>query len=775
MNFGEKVFVLDGAMGTMIQKKGIKVPVNELLNIEKPEVIEEIYKAYVDAGSDIITTNTFSGNRIKLKEYGLEGKIREINEEGVELAKKAAKGKALVAASVSSSGKYMQPIGELSFEEAYENFAEQMKHCKDADILLIETLMDLKTLRVALIAANDVWNKPVFCCLTFNDERTVTGTDVKSFITVAEAFGVSALGVNCSHGPEDFVEIVKQVCENTNLPVIVYPNAGIPKLVNGETVFDSSVKEFAEYAKKFVEIGATIVGGCCGSTPEHIKAVAESVKGIEVIERNVVVSARVCSRSKTVEFSKPILIGESINPTNKKELSAEINLSKSSLIKKIAKGEVNAGADVLDVNVATPQGDEEKMLVKAVNAIEGSVSAPICLDSRNVVALEKALKQVSGKAIINSVDGEEKNLEKILPLAKRYGAMVIALTMDAKGIPKSAEERVEIAERILDEAERIGLRKEDVLVDVLTLTLATNEKNAEITLDALRRVKELGVKTVLGVSNISHGLPNRRELNFSFLVDALQAGLDVAILNPFDEVMVEAMHDVEKFSEKKGLEEYFEEFKEKRFLDKELSIEEQLKQAIVDGLDEEIEGIVEKALKEMNPMQVNELLIEGMNIVGEKFKEKEIFLPSVLLSAGAMKKGFGLIKKQIKNEEGEGFRIVFATVKNDIHDLGKNIVIALLESHGFEVIDLGTDVSAEEIVGRVKKEKADIVCLSALMTTTMIEMPKVVETLKGEGLKVPVMFGGAIVNSEFAEKYGALYAENAMAAVEKIKKIAKAS
>lgn len=773
----KRVFVLDGAMGTMIQEKGVNVIINELLNIENPEIIERIHKAYVDAGADIITTNTFSANRIKLSEYGLENKVKEINEAGIAIAKKVAGKKALVAASVSYCGKYIQPLGELSFDEAYENFAEQIKYCKRADVLLIETIVDLKDLRAALIAAKDYWKKPVFCSMTFEGDKTITGTGVKSFATVAEALEADVVGINCSTGPKELFPVVKRICENTYLPVIVYPNAGIPKLVNGKTVFDLNPEEMAYYAERFVSLGANIVGGCCGTTPAHIKAIAEKTKNLEVKKRNKngqKIIPRVCSRSKTIEFLKPLIIGESINPTNKKELSEELNHGKTSFIRKLAVDETKAGADILDVNVCTPQCNEEEMLAKAVRDIEASTDSPLCLDSKNPIALEKALKEISGKAIINSVDGEQKNIEKILPLAKKYGAMVIALTLDEKGIPKSANERVQIAEKILKEAKKMGLKKEDILVDALTITLAVNEKNAEITLDAVKRIKALGVKTVLGVSNISHGLPNRRQLNFSFLVDALENGLDAAIMNPFDEVTIEAIKDVKQFEGKKprAIEEYFERFKEKKILDKRLSIEEQLKHAIIDGLEEEIEEIIVNALKKLPAIKVNDLLIDGMNVVGERFKKKEIFLPSVLFSASAMKKAFKVLEKKIEKTGEKNFRIVFATVKNDIHDLGKNIVIALLESYGFKVIDLGTDVSKEKIVETVKKENAGIVCLSALMTTTIIEMPKVIQALRESELKVPVMLGGAIVNREFAEQCNAIYAKDAIDAVEKIKEIA---
>ncbi|PIU21228.1 MAG: 5-methyltetrahydrofolate--homocysteine methyltransferase [Candidatus Diapherotrites archaeon CG08_land_8_20_14_0_20_34_12] len=766
----DRILILDGAMGTMIQSLGYNERLNELLNLKKPDVIEGIYKAYLDAGADIIETNTFSANRIKLSEFNLQDKIKEINETAVEIARKAAKSNAFVAADISFSGKYIEPLGNLTFDQAYENYAEQISYLKKADILLVETLMDIKDLKTSLIAAQDNWKKPIFCSMTFDTDRTSTGTDVKSYLTVAESFDVDAVGVNCGD-PKLLIKIVEKMCQNTNKPVLVYPNAGIPKLLNGKTVFDVQPRGMVHYAKKFASFGANIIGGCCGTTPLHIKEIANAVKHIKPKKRNNEIPSRVCSASRTIEFGKKVIIGESINPTNKKDLEKETLEGKTSLMKTIALEEKKAGADILDVNVCIPLGNEEIMLPKAVLDIGSAVDLPLCLDSKNIKALENALKKCSGKPIINSVDGEKRHLENILPLAKRYGASVIALTLDNKGIPKTANERLKIAKRILGKAEKIGLSRKDILVDTLAITLAVNENNAKITLDAIKKVKNLGLNTVLGVSNISHGLPNRRQINFSFLVDALNSGLDAAILNPFDSVMVEAMHDAKRFSEKKSIEKYMQAFKEKKILNKKRPIKEQLKQAIVDGLDDSIESLIHEALAEFSPFEVNNYLIEGMEIVGKRFKGKKIFLPSVLISASAMKKATGILNKKIKKKKDNKSKIVFATVKNDIHDLGKNIVITLLESHGFNVTDLGADVSEKKIVEVATKEHADIVCLSALMTTTMIEMPKVIAALRNANFNKPIMIGGAIVNQKFAEQCGAYYARNAVEGVDKIKEI----
>ncbi|MEK6973351.1 MAG: homocysteine S-methyltransferase family protein [archaeon] len=765
-----RILILDGAMGTMISSLGYAEPLNELLNLKKPEVIESIHKAYLDAGADIIETNTFSANRIKLSEFNLQDKIKEINESAVEIARKAAKSKAFVAADISFSGKYIEPLGNLTFDQAYENYAEQISYLKKADLLLIETLMDIKDLKTSLIAAQHNWKKPIFCSMTFDNDRTSTGTDIKSYLTVAESFDVDAVGVNCGD-PKLLIKIVEKMCKNTNKPVLVYPNAGIPKLLNGKTVFNVKPRGMVPYAKKFASFGANIIGGCCGTTPLHIKEIANAVKQLKPKKRDNEIASRVCSASRTVEFDKKIIIGESINPTNKKDLEKEIEEGKTSLIKTIALSEKKVGADILDVNVCTPMGNEESMLQKAVLDIQSAVDLPLCLDSKNINALENALKMCSGKPIINSVDGEKKHLESILLLAKRYGASVIALTLDNKGIPKTANERLKIAKRILGEAKKIGLSSNDILFDTLTITLAVDENNAKITLDALKKVKKLGLNTVLGVSNISHGLPNRRQINFSFLVDALNAGLDAAILNPFDSVMVEAMHDVKRFSDKKSIEKYMRAFKEKKTLNKKQPIKEQLKQAIIDGLDDSIESLVQKALGEFSPLEINNYLIEGMEVVGKRFKDKKIFLPSVLISASAMKKATNFLKKKIGKKQDNKSKIVFATVKNDIHDLGKNIVITLLESHGFNVIDLGADVSEKKIVEAAIRENAGMVCLSALMTTTMVEMPKVIAALRNANFNKPILIGGAIVNQKFAEQCNAYYARNAVEGVDKIKGI----
>ncbi len=757
----DKIFVLDGAMGTMLQKYGFTKGCPDELNIKDAEVVKRVHKAYADAGSELIITNTFGANRLKLEKYGLQDKVKEVNEAAVKNAREACPG-CLVVGDVGPLGEFIEPLGRLNFDEAYSAYKEQISALKEADLLIIETISDIKVLKAALIAAKEVFSGPIISSMTIQDGRTSTGTDAETYVCVTEALGADIIGVNCSDGPDGMYETAKVILANTNKAVCLQPNAGMPKIVNKETVWDYPMGKFADYAKRFVELGANIVGGCCGTNPEFIKAVADKVKGLKPVKRRVKEEMKLCSRTETTIIKPTLIVGERINPTNRKGFIEEIKKEKTDYIRNQALQQVEEGASLLDINVGVAGVDETKTLPKAIFTVQNIVNAALVIDTSDVKALENALKVCDGKPLINSVNGSEKSLKSVLPLAKRYGAAVIALCLDEHGIPKTKEKRVEIAKRIIKEALKEGIRKEDIIVDALVLTIATNPENEKIILDTVKEIKKLSYKTILGVSNISHGLPNRSEVNSKFFTKAHKAGLDLAILNPLDNILQKET-DIEIRVKKVKKEDY-----------KNLSVEKQLHNAILYGDKENIAGIIDNGLRKLKAMEINDILIDALHKVGEKFNCKEYFLPQVLLSADAMKKAFRRLKSELAKEGGKEKGVVlFATVENDIHDIGKNIIIALLESHNYKVIDLGANVKTKRIIEEVKKNKPDIVALSALMTTTVLEMENVIKELRHQGIKVPVIVGGAVVTDDYASQIKAAYGKDALSGVKRISELIK--
>lgn len=754
-----KVLVLDGAMGTSLQKLGFEKCCPEELNLTNPKIIEKIHKSYVDAGSDIIITNTFGANRSKLKQYKLDNKIREINEAAVDIAKKAAGKKALVAGDIGPLDKYIEPLDELSFDEAHEIFAEQVKALNKADLLIIETVSDVKILKAAIIAAKENSDLPIIANMTFEKGRTVTGTDVETFAAIAESLGADVIGANCSESVEGHYDIAKKLAKNTNLPIAIQPNAGLPEIINGKAVFSETPEKFKEYSEKFYEAGVNIIGGCCGTTPEHIKAISFAVKNKSAVKRKTEEKTKLCSRIKTVTIGDGTkIVGERINPTNKKNLIEEIKQGKTNLIRKQALLQLKEGAAFLDINVGVPGIDEPGFIKKAISAVQNVVNAPLVIDTSNPKALEEALKQSDGKPLINSVNARKESLETALPLAKKYGAAIIALTLE-KGIPKTVEERIEIAEKIIKEAKKYGIKEKDIIIDCVTLTIATNPENENILLKSLKEIKNKGYKTILGISNISHGLPNRSEINSKFLTKASKAGLDLAIINPLDNIM-------QADTKIKYLEE---EVKIKKEDYSKLSTEKQLHNAVLYGDSENIIEIIENALKKHKALEINDILIKALEEVGDKFNKKIYFLPQVLLSAATMKKAFERLKNELSKEGGKvKGKVLLATVENDIHDIGKNILKALLESHNFEVIDLGKDVSAKKIISEAKKQKPDIIALSALMTTTAIEMENVIKELRKNNIELPVIIGGAVITADYAKQIKANYGKDALTGVKKV-------
>ena len=753
----KRIFILDGAMGTELQKKGFAKGCPDELNITKPELIKAVHKSYADAGSDIIITNTFGANRLKLSHYSLGNKVKEINEAGVKIAREACPN-CLIAGDIGPLGIDIEPLGELGFDEAYEIFKEQVLALKGTDLLIIETISDIKTLKAALIAAKENFNKAVIASGTFDGLRTSTGTDVRTFTAIADSLGADVIGANCSSGAEGLYKVAEIIVKNTNKPIVIQPNAGLPRLEEGKTVFNEKPEKLGKYAKKYAELGVNIIGGCCGTTPEHIKEIAK-LKNLKPLKRGIEEKTSLCSRTKTVAIGdKTLIVGERINPTNKKDLQEEIKKGKTSIIRKLALEQVKEGASLLDINVGVAGVDEASILKKAVDAVQNIVDAPLVIDTSDTVALETALKQSDGKPLINSVNGSKKSLKQVLPLAKKYGAAIIALALDEKGIPNTKDERIKTARRIISEAERIGIKKQDIVVDCLTLTIATNPENEKIILDSVKEIKKLGYKAVLGISNISHGMPDRAIINNNFLDKAKTIGLDLAIFNP----------------SQIGIKGELKEIKAEKIDYSKLPIEEQLYNAVLYGDRDNIREIIEEALTKsrLKALEINGILVKALDEVGRRFDCREYFLPNVLLSAGAMKNAFERLKKELRKEGGkEKGRILFATVENDVHDIGKNIVIALLESHNYEVIDLGRSVPAKKIADEAIKNKPDVICLSALMTTTVREMENVIKELRLKGIKIPVLVGGAVVTEDYAKSIKAGYGKDALEAVKKVNEL----
>ncbi len=789
----EGFLVFDGATGTMLQALGLEPGgCPDELNLSRPELVEKVHRLYREAGSDVVTTNTFGANRMKLKEYGLDAKLKEINIAATRIARKAM-GDGFVAGCIGPTGRFVEPVGDMSFDTMVDIFKEQAQALEEggADLVIIETMMDIKELRAALIGAVES-GLPVVATMTFDEAmRTVLGTPPEAFAIVAEALGATALGANCSLGSEGIYQALSRMSPVTALPLIAQPNAGLPTLEEGKPLFSATPQEMADHVPALVGAGARIIGGCCGTTPEHIKEMKRVLTTLKPEERRRPSSTRLASRTTHVTFgrgSKPIVIGERINPTGRKKFAQELKEGKTLTIRREAREQKEAGADALDVNVGVPGIDEKTMMRRAVFCVNENTDLPVIIDSSDVEALEEGLKAVDGKALVNSVSGEEKRLDEVLPLVKRYGAAVIALTLDEKGIPKDTEERVRIARRIIERATSLGIPKEDVVVDCLAITVSAEPEAAGQTLNAIREVKRrFSVPTVLGVSNISFGLPNREVINSAFFAMALEAGLDCAIINPKNRAMMDTYHAAMLLTGfDTNAERYIQRFQaepERRIESRKeeegpLSVEERLSRAVVEGDEASIVGLVEEALEGgMSPMDVGEKgLIKGLEEVGRRFADGRYFLPQVILSAETVKKGFDRLKEEFKGREGPKLgKVIMATVEGDIHDIGKNIVCTLLENHGFEVYDLGKNVPAERIVKEAKRLKVDIVGLSALMTTTVMEMDNVIKRLKESGVNVKTIVGGAVVTPEFAEKIGAEYGGDATEAVEKMKRLLEKS
>ena len=782
----KEFIILDGAMGTMLQKSGLPLgEMPETLGITHKEQITEIHKQYINAGADIVYANTFGANSYKLKNSGYT--VEQIISQAIANAKKATEGTgALVALDIGPIGQLLEPAGTLTFEQAYDMFKEQIIAGKDADLIVFETMTDLLEIKAGVLAAKENSDKPIICTMTFEqNKRTFTGVSVSAMALTLSGLGVDAIGVNCSLGPDELMPIVEEMSKWTNLPLVVKPNAGLPD-PNSNT-YDIDPAQFTESVVKMLDYGIKFAGGCCGTSPEYIACLSKALADKKYCKTENNRIPAVCSSSATVDICEPRIIGERINPTGKKLFKEALKNNDMNYILTQAVSQVKGGADILDVNVGLPEIDEKDMMVRTVKALQSVVDVPLQIDSTKPDVIEAGLRVYNGKAIVNSVNGGDKSLKEILPLVKKYGAAVVGLTLDENGIPKTAEGRFEIAKKIVDTAKDYGIPKEDVYIDCLTLTASAEQQGVIETLKALHRVKtEIGCKTVLGVSNISFGLPNRELVNSTFLTMALQEGLDLPIINPNVESMTGAVRAYKVLANidenSRDFIEAYNQFAPAKSQNNTNSVD--LAYAVENGLKEEGAKATEALLLTTDSMEiVNNKLIPALDKVGADFEKGRIFLPQLIQSANTAQACFDVIKNKLTKENNSPVskgKIILATVKGDIHDIGKNIVKVLLDNYGYTVVDLGKDVDPQLVVDTAIKQDIKMIGLSALMTTTLKSMEETINLVKNTkelqnsdgSCKCSVVVGGAVLTEEYAKKIGAdYYCKDAKEAVDTAKKV----
>ena len=773
---GKELLFFDGGMGTLLQKEGVlpgELPEN--WNIEKKEVIRNIHRAYYEAGSNILLTNTFGANRVKYHDAPYT--LKQVIEAAVDNVKSVSDG-VIVALDMGPTGKLLKPMGDLSFEDAYEAFKEVAIYGEEAgaQMIHIETMSDTYELKAAVLAAKENTNLPVTATVIFDERgKLLTGGDVPSVVALLEGLRVDALGINCGMGPEQMLPILKEIKKYTSLPIIVKPNAGLPKQKDGNTYYDVVPEQFAKALCEIVKNGACVIGGCCGTTPQHIRAMVDACKGMDIVSPNYQGRTLVSSYGKTVEIGQaPIIIGERINPTGKSKFKQALKEHDLDYVLREAITQQDKGAHILDVNVGLPDIDEVSMMKEVVTEIQSIVNLPLQIDTVNEKALEAAMRIYNGKPMVNSVSGKQESMDAVFPLIQKYGGVVVGLTLDENGIPETAEGRVAIAGKIIEEAKKYGIDKKDIVIDVLTMTISSEPNGAKVTLEALEKVREIyGVQTVLGVSNISFGLPNRAIVNSNFYTMAMQNGLSAGIINPSSEAMMQAYYS---YCALMGYDEncqaYIENCGQKQEIKTDATSNSQvtLKMAIEKGLKEEATVLAKELIKEQMPLDIiQQHLIPALDLVGKGFESGTVFLPQLLMSAEAAKQAFEVLKEQMSAEGETGLKkekIILATVKGDIHDIGKNIVKVLLENYNFQVLDLGKDVPPETIVETAEKENVRLVGLSALMTTTVISMEKTIKLLRKRLPACKVMVGGAVLNQEYADMIDAdFYGKDAMQSV----------
>ncbi|MCD8049912.1 MAG: homocysteine S-methyltransferase family protein [Clostridia bacterium] len=774
----EYVF-FDGAMGTMLQRSGLKLGEKpEMLAFSNPDVIYEIHKMYLEAGADIVSANTFGANRLKMAGAGKS--LDEIIAANVALVKRAAdEYGAKAALDVGSLGEMLEPNGSLTFEEAYDMYKEVAEAGEKAgcDLILIETMTDLYEAKAALLAAKENTNLPVFVTMTFEQNgRTFSGCTPSAMAITLSALGADAVGINCSLGPEEILPMAKEAARHASVPLIVQPNAGLPDPETGE--YHVSAIEFAESMRGFAKIGARFVGGCCGTTPEYIREIRKVFANLPRGCAEKDGESVVCTPSKVVKIDRVRVIGERINPTGKKVLREALKTGDMDYILQTAVAETEGGADILDINVGVPGIDEKETMERVVKAVQSVTDLPLQIDSSSPEALEAGLRVCNGKAIVNSVNGEDKVLNRVLPIVKKYGAAVVGLTLDENGIPKTWQERAKIADKILNAALSYGIKKEDVFIDALTLTVSAEQDAVYETLKTVKYAKDiLGLKTVLGVSNISFGLPERGAINRAFLTLAMEYGLDLPIINPNDRAMMGAVYAFGALSGKdKNCDFYTEKMANAPKVEEKSGSDVTIEYAILKGLKSETAQICEKLLETEDELDIiNKRLIPALDEAGEKYEKGVFFLPQLLNAANASKAAFEVIKKSIEAKGTGGVKkgkIIMATVKGDIHDIGKNIVKVILENYGYDVIDLGRDVKPEVVVECAIKEDVKLVGLSALMTTTLKSMEETIALIRKSGHECKIMCGGAVLTESYAMEIGAdFYAKDAKASADIAKKV----
>lgn len=773
-----KMILLDGASGTELQKRGLKPGQKpELLNIENPQMIIDLHKDYIKAGSKILNANTFSANAYKLKDTGYS--VEEIIEAGIKNAKEATAGTDVkVSLDIGPIGAMLEPFGSLSFEEAYQIYAQMVDAGvkAGADQILLETFTDLLDIKAALLAAKEHSNLSVLASMSFEaDGRTFMGCTIESMAHTLDGLGADAIGFNCSVGPDKLAEMIKVLARHTSKPILAKPNAGLPDPVDGH--YDMDEDAFYEAMKDCIENGATIIGGCCGTTPEYIKKIAGLIEEREIYEPEKI--SFVCTPTSPLEIKGVHMVGERINPTGKKRFQQALLEKDYDYIVKCALEQQQAGASILDVNVGFPGVDEETRLPAVVKKIQAVCPLPLMLDSSNMQALENALRIYNGKPAVNSVNGKKEILDSLLPVVKKYGASVVGLCVDEEGIANSVEKRLEIAERIVREASKYGISKEDVYIDALTLTVSAQQDQAAKTLEAIEYLhKTKGMQCVLGVSNISFGLPNRPLLTANFLTAAMQAGLTLPIVNPNQKNIQDAINAFRVLNgqDEKAMH-YIEEYANEAPVKvvKGDSSDLSLDACIIQGLEEGAAKATKELLKDHKPLEIVEnILIPALDVVGTQYEEKKMYLPQLLSAAAAAQQAFGVIREDMAQKGEKSLNkgtIVMATVKGDIHDIGKNIVKTVLENYGYKIIDLGKDVDPDLVVQTVVDNKVKLVGLSALMTTTLAAMEETTKKLLALPNPPKVMVGGAVVTKEYADSIGAIYSKDANTGVEIAKEV----
>ena len=777
----KEILVFDGAMGTQLQEAGLKAgEIPECLNITHPELIQSIHQKYLNAGADFITTNTFGANALKMKDVNYS--LKEIIEAAIDNAKAAQKNanrqnNSYIALDIGPIGQLLEPMGTLSFDQAYEIIKEQVLLAKDkVDLVLLETMTDIYEVKAGVLAVKENSDLPVFVTMTYEtNQRTLSGCDPVTMVNILEGLNVDALGINCSLGPVELTPIINEVLKTASLPVILQPNAGLPCLVAGKTCYNMDSDTFVAESIKHVKNGVRIIGGCCGTTPEFIAKLKKAIPAKPVITTPVK-ATRVSSGSKTVEFGHHVVVcGERLNPTGKKKLKEALKQQRYDELVIEAIKQDQAKAHVLDVNVGLPGIDEVATMKHVIKLLQEVISLPLQIDSSNAQAIEQACRYYNGKPLINSVNGKTETMEAIFPIVKKYGGVVIGLTLDENGIPPKAKDRLEIAKKIIKTAAKYGISKENIIIDCLVLTVSAQQKEVMETIKAVRMVKEeLGVHTVLGVSNVSFGLPNRPLLNKTFLTMAMAAGLDLPIINPLDKELmdaIDAFNVLYNYDQDATI--YIQNQSNQTVTSIKNTTDFTLEDIIIRGLKDEVKTATKKQLETKDGLEIiNNILIPALDKVGKQYENNTIFLPQLIQAAETSKIAFGVIKDTFKETTATKGPVIMATVHGDIHDIGKNIVKVVLESYGYKIIDLGKDVPPETVVDAFYQCHPKAIGLSALMTTTVASMEKTIAMLKKIDNMCPIFVGGAVLTADYAKEINAdYYSKDAMDAVELLNRI----